>query len=84
MAERDIEELRSYLRDCTVIFDSGFAKPIQQVKRCDIHDIINTVGMHVILMPIMAEVNQLISGLQFYGVLSLAKKFPSTMKPVCL
>ncbi len=63
----------------SVVYDCGFATPITRVTVNDIPLILQAVNLHTTIAPLKAELDQLASGLELFGILSLVRANPDKM-----
>lgn len=64
----------------SVVFDCGFAVPITKVTMKDIPLITKAVCLHSTLAEVKAELDQLATGLELFGILSLIRLHSLKMK----
>lgn len=79
----DINSFKDFVNsdnEMSIIFDSGYCKPMSLWQVEDIGTIIKTVLFHINIRPIKAEIDQIAEGLQLFDILSLVKKYPEQFR----
>jgi len=62
-------------------YECGVCQPSQMMKLSQRDDIVNALAMHTIY-SIKAELDQIVCGLDFYGLSELAKNNPEAFRPL--
>ena len=74
---KDVSALRQLLFDAAdTVIDCGYSKPLTSANLVDIEEISDKVALHRTLLVSLAEIDQLISGLNVLGVADLIKEYP--------
>ena len=66
----------------SVVFDCGFATPVNKVTVKDVTLITKAVSLHATVFLVKAELDQLADGLELFGIVGLMRKHPNKMKPL--
>ena len=66
----------------SVVFDCGFATPVNKVTVKDVPLITKAVSLHATVFLVKAELDQLADGLELFGIVGLMRKHPNKMKPL--
>lgn len=77
---KDVEKLRSLLfKDCEVILETGFTKPLAIVQIDDIPNIVQTATLHRVILRSLAELSQFRDGIQELGVAGALNQYPNLL-----
>lgn len=57
-------------------YDCGISQPASKIKYCDRAEVISTFSLHYCIIRVKAELDQIIAGLEMFGIRKLSKENP--------
>ena len=76
-AAEDEEQLREILIDgCEILEEAGYTRPIHSVKLDSKEAIVRAISLHYCVFCIKAELDQVIEGVEYTGLLQYIRRFP--------
>ena len=74
---KDVDKLRSLFKNCEIILETGFTKPLATVQLDDIPNIVQTATLHRVILRSLAELSQFQDGIHELGVAYALLRYPN-------
>lgn len=76
-AAENEEQLRHILIEgCEILEEAGYTRPIHSVKLDSKEPIVRAISLHYCVFCIKAELDQVIEGIEYTGLLQYIRRFP--------
>ena len=68
------------LKNCDIMLDSGYTKPLVRTCLQDIPNVVQTVTLHRVILRSLAELSQFIDGIEALGVGKALKEYSGILR----